>query len=91
VVKDKLVALVSDSLTVNVVVVEVEVEVGALEDAVYGGVYFKSSTENEPTWVVTSRVSGEPVPWQAQLRDAPLSNIPRITFGLELGLRPTAG
>jgi hypothetical protein len=36
----------------------VEVEIGVVRDAVFGGVYFKSSTENIPACVVTARVAG---------------------------------
>jgi len=78
-----------EPLTFDVIIVEVEA--GVVEDAVFGGVYFKSSTESEPTCVVTSRVSGKSVGTQAQSMDAPLSNFPWCTFGFELGLRPTAG
>jgi hypothetical protein len=91
VVKDEvaLVALVPDSLTFNVTIVEVEVEVAV--DVVFGGVYFKSSTEYEPICVVTAIVSGQSVGKQPYSIDAPLSNLPSCTFGFELGLRPTAG
>jgi hypothetical protein len=55
--KDELVALVPDSLTFDVAIVEVEVRVAV--DVVFGGVYFKSSIESEPICVVTARVSGQ--------------------------------
>jgi uncharacterized membrane protein len=67
VVKDEvtLVALVPDSLTFDVTFVEAEVdEVEVVVDAVFGGVYFKSSTECEPICVVTAIVSGQSVGMQ---------------------------
>jgi hypothetical protein len=64
VVKDEvaLVALVPDSLTFDITLVEVEIEV--VVDVVSGGVYFKSSTECEPICVVTAIVSGQSVGMQ---------------------------
>jgi hypothetical protein len=57
VVKDELVA--PFDVTID------EVEVGVVVDAVFGGVYIKSSTESEPICVVTARVSGKSVAAQA--------------------------
>ena len=85
---NELVALVPDSLTIDVIIVDVELRVAA--DAAFGWVYFRSSIERELVCVVTARVSGQSAGTQAQSTDAPLSNLPWCAFGFELGLRPTA-
>jgi len=84
---NELVALIPDSLTIDVIIVEVELRVAV--DAAFGGVYFRSSIERGPICVVTARVSGQSAGTQAQSTDAPLSNLPWCAFGAELGLRPT--
>jgi len=85
---NELIALVPDSLTIDVTIVNVELRVAV--DAAFGGVYSRSSTERKPICVVTARVSGQSAGTQAQSTDAPLSNLPWCAFGFELGLRPIA-